>query len=97
LVKIYNVGLLADSNSILNTRKKYFCQLLNVNRCGSVKQTEMHASGPLIPEPITFKVEIAADNFKKYKSPAIDQIPAELIPTGGYTLHTGIHRLTDSI
>jgi hypothetical protein len=34
---------------------------------------------------------------KRYKSPATDQIPAELIQAGGYTLRSGIHKLISFI
>jgi hypothetical protein len=33
--------------------------------------------------PNSEEVEIAIENFKKYKSPGTDQIPAELIQAGG--------------
>jgi hypothetical protein len=33
----------------------------------------------------------------KYKSPGIDQIPAELIQAGGNTLYFEIHKLVNSI
>jgi hypothetical protein len=33
-------NLLADSYKILNRRKNYFCQLLNVHGAGGVRQTE---------------------------------------------------------
>jgi len=33
----------------------------------------------------------------KYKSPGIDQIPAELIQAGGNTLYSEIHKLINSI
>jgi hypothetical protein len=38
---------------------------------------------PLVPEPSSYEVEIAIEKFKRYKSPGIDQILAELIQAGG--------------
>jgi hypothetical protein len=35
--------------------------------------------------------------LKRYKSPGIDQIPAELIQTGGIALHSEIHKLINCI
>jgi hypothetical protein len=35
--------------------------------------------------------------LKKYKSPGSDQIPAELIHSGGETLVSANHKLTNSI
>jgi hypothetical protein len=35
--------------------------------------------------------------LKRYKSPGIDQIPAELIQTGGNTLCSEIHKLINCI
>jgi hypothetical protein len=39
----------------------------------------MHIAEPLVPEPSFFKVEIALEELKRYKSPHIDQILEELI------------------
>jgi hypothetical protein len=36
--------------------------------------------------PVTLEVEMAIEKLKRYKSPGIDQIPAELIKTGGRTI-----------
>jgi hypothetical protein len=44
LVKDENGDLLADSHSILNKWKNYFCQLLNVHRINDVRQTEIRLS-----------------------------------------------------
>jgi hypothetical protein len=58
-VKDENGDLLADLHSILNRWKNYFCQLLNVHGIKDVRQTEIHASEPLVPEPSFFEAEIA--------------------------------------
>ncbi|KAJ4443079.1 hypothetical protein ANN_04729 [Periplaneta americana] len=43
------------------------------------------------------EVEIAIENLKKYKSPGIDQIPAELIQEGGSALYSEIYKLVLAI
>jgi hypothetical protein len=40
-------GDLADSHSILNRWKNYFCQLLNVHGVNDVRQTKIHTAEPL--------------------------------------------------
>jgi hypothetical protein len=79
--------------NILKRWKKYFCQLLKVLGVNNVRQTEMHIAEPLVPKPISFKVEIATEKLKRYKSPGTEQIPAELIKAGGSTSHSMIHNL----
>jgi hypothetical protein len=48
---------------------------------------------PLVPESSSSEVEITIEKLKSYKSPGIDQIPAELIQAGGNTLLSEIHKL----
>jgi hypothetical protein len=43
------------------------------------------------------EVEIAIEELKRYKSPGIDQIPAELIGAGGNKLRSEIHKLINCI
>jgi hypothetical protein len=43
----------------------------------------MHTNEPMVADSCAFKVEIAVANFKLYKSPGSDQIPAELIQAEG--------------
>jgi len=57
----------------------------------------MNTAKPLVPEPSSFKVEIAVEKLKKFKLPGIDQIIAELIQAVGNKLHSEIHKLTNSI
>jgi hypothetical protein len=97
MVKEENGDLLADSHSILNRWKNYFCQLLSVSGVNDVRQTEIHTAEPLVPEPSSSEVEIAIENLKRYKSPGIYQIPAELIQAGGNTLCSEIHKLINCI
>jgi hypothetical protein len=58
---------------------QYFEQMeeLNVHGVNDVRQTEMHAAEPLVPERSSFKVEITIEKLKRYKAPAIDQILAQ--------------------
>jgi hypothetical protein len=67
-VKDENGDLLADSHNILNKEKNYFSLSLNVYRVSDVRQMEIHADEPLVPEPSHFDVEIAIAKMKKYKS-----------------------------
>jgi hypothetical protein len=93
LVKDERGDLLADPHKILNRWKNYFCQLFNVHGAGGVRQTEILTAQPFVPEPSASEVEVAIEKLKRYKSPGVDQIPAELIQAGGETLHSEIHML----
>jgi hypothetical protein len=93
LVKDERGDLLADPHKIFNRWKNYFCQLLNVHGAGGVRQTEMHTAEPLVPEMSVSEVGVAVGKLKRYKSPGVDQIPAELIQAGGETLRSEIHKL----
>jgi hypothetical protein len=86
LVKDERGDLLADPHKILNKWKNYFCQLLNVHGAGGVMQTEMHTAEPFVPQPSASEIEAAAGKMKRYESPGVDQIPAELIQGGRETL-----------
>jgi hypothetical protein len=83
LVKDERGDLLADAQKILTRWKNYFCQLLNVQGAGGVRQTEIHTAEPFVPEPSAADVEVAVRKMKRYKAPGSDQFPAELIQTGG--------------
>jgi hypothetical protein len=76
LVKDERGDLVANPHKILNRWKNYFCQLLNVQRAGGVRQTEMHTAEPFVTEPSSSEVEVAIGKLKRYKSPGVDQIPA---------------------
>jgi hypothetical protein len=97
LVKDENGDLFADSHNILNKWKNYFSQLLNVHNVSDVRQIAVHTAEPLESGPSRLEVEIATAKLKKYKSPGSDQIPAELIQTGGETLLSEIHKLVNSV
>jgi len=51
--------------------------LLSVHGVNDVRQTEIHAAEPLVPEPSASEVEVATEKLKIHKSPGIVQIPAE--------------------
>jgi hypothetical protein len=54
----------------------------------------MHVAEPFMQQPSTSEVDVAMDKLKRYKLSGSDQIPAELIQTGGgETLHSEIHKL----
>jgi hypothetical protein len=52
----------------------------------------MHTAEPFVPEPSASEVEAAIGKLKRYKSPGVDQIPAELIQAGGETLRSEIRK-----
>jgi hypothetical protein len=47
-----------------------------------IRQTEIHTTEPLAPEPSVFEIGTATDELKSHKSPGVDQISAELIKEG---------------
>jgi len=63
--------------------KKHFSQLLHVRGVSAVRQTEIHTAEQLVPEPSKSEVEMATEKLKRHISPRFDQIPAELIKSGG--------------
>jgi hypothetical protein len=97
IIKDEKGNLLADPQSVLNSWKNFFNQLLNVHGIHDVRQMDIHTAEPLVPEPSLVKVEIAVGKLKSYKSQGTDQIPAELIKAGDETLNSEIHRLICSI
>jgi hypothetical protein len=55
---------------------------LNVHGVKYVRFTEIHTADPLMPKARIFEFEMAIEMLKRWKSPAIGQIPAELIKRG---------------
>jgi hypothetical protein len=92
-VKGENGDLRADSYNILNRRKNYFSQLLNVDRASVVWQIEIHTAEPLVPDPSPLYNKTDIAKLKRCKSPGSDEIPAELIQAEGETLRSEIHKL----
>jgi hypothetical protein len=68
--------------------------VLNIS---AVRQIEVHTAEPLVPGPSRIEVQIAIAKPEKYKSPDSDQIPEELIQTGGKILLSAIHKLINSV
>jgi hypothetical protein len=89
--------LVADSHSILARWRNHFSHLFNIHRVNDLRQTEVHTAEPLVPESGAFEVEMAIEKLKRYKSPGIYQIPAELIKAGGRIIRSDIHKLIISI
>jgi hypothetical protein len=100
LINIINNGngdLLEDPQCVLNRWKDFFNHVLNVHGVHDVRQMDIHMAEQLVPEPSLVKVEIAIGKLKRYKTSGNDQIPPELIKTGGETLCSEIHKLICSI
>jgi hypothetical protein len=68
-----------------------------VHNVSDVRQIEVHTAEPLVPGPSCLEVKIAVAKLRKYKSPGIHQIPAELIQAGGEILLSAIHKLVNSV
>jgi hypothetical protein len=62
-----------------------------------VRQNETHTAEPFVPEPSASEVEVATGKLKMYKSASVDQIPAEMIQTGGEIGDSQIHNLINLI
>jgi hypothetical protein len=77
--------------------RNHFSQLFDIHGINDVRQTEVHTAESLVPGPSTFEIEMAIGKLKRHKSPGIDQIPAELIKTGGGIILSEIHKLIISI
>jgi hypothetical protein len=73
----------ADPQKILTRWKNYFCQLLNVQGQGGIRQTEIHTAEPFVPEPSAAEFKVAIRKMKSYKAPGSDQIPSGLIQAIG--------------
>jgi hypothetical protein len=71
-----------ESHSILDRWRKHSFQLFNVHGISDIRQTYIHTTELLVPEPSVFEVEMAIENLKRHKSPGIDQVPTELIKSG---------------
>ena len=97
IVKKEKGALVTDFQIILVMSKTYFSHLLNVQGVSDVRQTEIHTTEPLVPEPSAIEFEMAFEKLKGHKSPGRNQIPTELIKAGSGTICTEIHKLTISI
>jgi hypothetical protein len=85
-VKDDNGDWLANSsNTILNRRKNYFSQFLNVHNVSDLRKIEIHTAELLVSGPRYPEVETVIAKPKKYKFPGSDEITAELIEAEGET------------
>jgi hypothetical protein len=57
---------------------------------GGVRQGEKQTAKPFVSEPSASEAEVAIGKLKRYKSPGVDQIPAEMIQAGGEIMHSEI-------
>jgi hypothetical protein len=57
-----------------------------VHGVNDVRQTGIYTAEPLVPQSSTSEVDMAIEKLKGHKSPGIDQIPTELMKTGGRTI-----------
>jgi hypothetical protein len=76
--------LVAESYSILATKRSHFSQVLNVCGVNDVRHTEIHTAG------------MAIEKLKRHKAPGTDQIPAELIKAVGRTICSEFHKSVKS-
>ena len=89
--------LQADPTKIIDVWKSYFDKLLNVHNGEQTEKFQIHTAVPWIPEPSEIEVEMSIKKLKNFKSPGIDNIPAELIKAGGTALTKELHRLISAI
>jgi hypothetical protein len=62
--------------------RKNFSQMFNMHGFSDIRHIEIHTAEPPVLETNGFEVEMAIGELKD-TSPVSDQIPAELIETGG--------------
>jgi len=67
IVKDEKGELVADPHSVMARWRNYFSQLLNVHEDNDVRQAEIHAIEPLVPEPSAFEVELATGKLKNHQ------------------------------
>jgi hypothetical protein len=74
LVKDDKGNPVADFHSISNRWKNYF-SVFDAHGANDVRYTEIHAAGPLVPQPQASELERANEKLNRHKSQSIDQIP----------------------
>ena len=62
-----------------------------------VRQNEIYAAQPSVPEPSSFLVEMATVKLHRYNSIGVGQIPTEFIQARGRTIRTEILKSINSI
>jgi hypothetical protein len=55
-VKYENVGLFADSHSILNRLKNYISHLYKAQNVSDIREIDVHTAEPLVPGPSHLQV-----------------------------------------
>jgi len=92
-----------DPTKIIDVWKSYFEQLTNVHNGEQTEEFEIYTAEPWIPEPSEVEVEVEVEvetsikKLKNFKTPAIDNISAELIKAGGTALIKELHKLINAI
>jgi hypothetical protein len=56
--------LVSDYHSILARWRNHFSQLLNIHGVNDVRETNIHATEPLVPEPSAFEVQLDIEKLK---------------------------------
>jgi len=77
--------------------KSYFDKLLSVHSAEQTEEFEIYTAESWIPEPSEIEIEMSVKKLKNFKSPGIDNIPAELIKEGGTALIKELHKLISAI
>jgi hypothetical protein len=67
LVKDEKGDLLVYPHKSVNRWMYYFCQLLNVQWVGGIRQTEIQTAEPFVPQPSVSEVEVVIGKLKTYK------------------------------
>lgn len=57
---------------------------------------QTHTTEPPVCKPGASEVEMVTEKLHRYKLPGIDQIPAELVQSGGRKICSEIHTLINS-
>jgi hypothetical protein len=76
IVKGKKGHLVTDCHRILARWRNHFSQLFNKLGVNDNRQTEIHTTEPLGPEPSAFDFELAIEKLKSDKSSGTDNIPA---------------------
>jgi hypothetical protein len=67
-------NLVKGTKCVLNTCKKHVSQLLNIQGVNDVRQTEVHTTESVVPEPSVHDIEVSVGKFKNINIPCIGQI-----------------------
>jgi hypothetical protein len=82
---------LSESHDILSMWKNNFSQLLHILNVTEIVQLEIYTAEPRVQGPSHRGYEVATAKLKKYESPLIDQIPADMNHSGDETAVSAIH------